>query len=304
MIRIVFLGTPTAAVPTLETVASTYEVGAVVTRPDAPRGRSGRLQPPPVKSAAQGLGLTVHQPGTDEALYHVLESNGPFDLGVVVGYGAILRPAVLELPRTGFLNVHFSLLPRWRGAAPVARALMAGDEMTGVTVIRIDEGLDTGPVLTAQAVDVRPTESSGELTARLARLGARLVAESIEPYTEGRLVPVEQVENGATRAAKISASDRPLSSGMAPLEFVNRVRGLAPSPGATLGVDGVVVKILGAVIHSGDVEPGTWADIAGAPVVGVDAGGVEIRVIQPPGRRPMSGADWLRGLRRSGGVVG
>ncbi|HSM44083.1 MAG TPA: methionyl-tRNA formyltransferase, partial [Acidimicrobiia bacterium] len=176
MARVVFLGTPGAAVPTLETLIAEHEVGLVVTQPDRPQGRSSKPVPPPVKVSASAHDIGVAQPQTREELARVIGHHAPFDVGIVVAYGRILRPEVLELPGNGMLNVHFSLLPRWRGAAPVARALMAGDEMTGVTIIKLDEGLDTGPVLTAQAIDISKSDNAGELTDRLARLGARLVA--------------------------------------------------------------------------------------------------------------------------------
>ena len=303
MSRIVFLGTPNAAVPTLEAVAASHDVGAVITRPDRARGRSSRLLPSPVKSSASALGLAVSQPSSAEELLDVLESQGPFDLGVVVAYGVILRAAAIELPAAGFLNVHFSLLPRWRGAAPVARALMAGDQMTGVTIIRIDEGLDTGPVLTAQAVDIGPGDSRGELTDRLASLGARLILESIEPYLEHRLVPVKQASEGSTYAPKLAPSDRILSPEMTAGAVVNRVRALSPTPGATFEIDGATVKILDVAENSTEVKRGRWKEVAGVPVVGVGGGSVEIQVIQPPGKRPMSGASWLRGRDRTAGVV-
>ena len=303
MSRIVFLGTPDAAVPTLEAMAASHEVGAVITRPDRPRGRSARPLAPPVKLSAAALDLPVLQPSSAEELLGALESHRPFDLGVVVAYGVLLRPAVLEIPASGFLNAHFSLLPRWRGAAPVARALMAGDEMTGVTIIRIDEGLDTGPVLTAQAVDIGRADSGGELTKRLSHLGARLMAESINPYLDQRLVPVKQVDQGSTYAPKLAPSDRPLTTEMTAGEIVNRVRALSPSPGATFEIDGTTVKVLSAAEHSAEVKPGRWKEVAGVPVVGVDDGGVEIQVIQPPSKRPMSGASWLRGRGRTAGVV-
>ena len=303
MSRVVFLGTPDAAVPTLEAVAASHDVGAVITRPDRPRGRSARPLPPPVKSSAFALGLAVSQPSSAEGLLDVLESQGPFDLGVVVAYGALLRPEALKIPAAGFLNAHFSLLPRWRGAAPVVRALMAGDDMTGVTIIHIDEGMDTGPVLTAQAVDIGPGDSAGQLTDRLSLLGARLMLESIEPYLGRRLVPLKQSDEGATHARKLIPSDRPLSTDMTAGEIVNRVRALSPKPGATFEIDGTILKVLGVIDDSAEVERGRWKDVAGVPVIGVSGGGVQIQIIQPPGKRPMSGADWLRGRGRDGGVV-
>lgn len=304
MARVVFLGTPEAAVPTLSAVASRAEVGLVVTQPDRPRGRSGTPAPPPVKEAAIEAGLDVAQPQSSEELTDVIRKVGPFDLGVVVAYGRILRPAALEIAEQGYLNLHFSLLPRWRGAAPVARALMAGDTMTGVTIIRLDESLDTGPVLTAQAVDILPEENAGQLTTRLARLGSALLIGVIDPYLAGDLRPVPQVEEGATYAERLSPEDRVLDPGGDPEEFVNRVRALAPSPAATLLIDGDRHKILAARPADTAPPPGSWEVIDGAPLVAVGSGGVELLQIQPPGRKPQSGRDWVRGRRRLSGEVG
>ena len=268
MSRILFLGTPDAAVPTLESLASAHEVVAVVTRPDRPRGRSSKPVPSPVKSSASALGLAVFQPNSAEELLTVFESQTPIDLGVVVAFGALLRPEVIGIPANGILNVHFSLLPRWRGAAPVARALMAGDEMTGVTIIRINEGLDTGPVLTAQAVDIGIRDTGGEITQRLAHLGARLMFDSITPYLERRLVPIEQSSEGTSYAPKLSPADRPLSTAMTAAEIVNRVRALSPSPGATFEMDGTTVKVLEASESRTELDPAHWRAIDGVPVVG------------------------------------
>lgn len=303
MSRVVFLGTPDAATPTLHALREPFDVGLVITQPDRPKGRSRRPVPPPVKEAAQQLGLPVAQPTSASELQDAIASGGPFDVGVVVAYGRILRPEVLTLPKAGFLNVHFSLLPRWRGAAPVERALMAGDEMTGVTIIRLDEGMDTGPVLTAQAVDIHPFETGGELTERLAALGARLLASALGGYLSGELEPVPQVEEGATYAQKITSADRHLDISATPEEFVNRVRALAPDPAATLEIDGDRHKILQATDSDVSPETGSWVDHAGTPVVGVGGGGVEILELQPPGKTPQTGEDWLRGRRRSEGLA-
>lgn len=304
MTRIVFLGTPEPAVPTLRLLAAQFDVGLVVTQPDKSRGRSGAPTPSPVKAEAARLGITVGQPRKATEIAPVITSAGGFDLGVVVAYGRILRPDVLSLPGKGLLNVHFSLLPRWRGAAPVARALMEGDPMSGVTIIKIDEGMDTGPVLTAQAVDIGVDETAGELTARLATLGARLIAASIPGYMAGDLVPVTQTDEGVEYAHKIEASDRRLDVDFVPRRFVDHVRALAPNPGATLNLDGQTFKIL----EAREAEQGplrrTWEEFAGRPVVGLADGAVELVVVQPPGRRAMAGADWLRGARKIGGVAG
>lgn len=304
MTRLAFLGTPEAAVPSLTRLSETVEVALVVTRPDRPRGRSAKPQPPPVKEAGEALGLEVAQPSNAEELAVVLASCGPLDVGVVVAFGRILAPSVLALPALGMLNVHFSLLPRWRGAAPVERALMAGDTMTGVTIIKLNEGLDTGPVLTAQAVDIHPTEDAGSLTHRLAELGSRLLTATLDDYLKGHLLPVDQVEDGATYADKITADDRLLDTESTASNLINRVRALAPSPGARMILDGEMHKVLGAARHPGAPPPGKWEDIEGVPVISCRGEGVEITRIQSPGRSAQAGDAWVRGRHRPGGTTG
>ena len=304
MTRVVMMGSPEAARPTLHALNREMEVGLVVSQPDRPRGRSKRPVPPPIKVAAEAAGLDVAQPTSSKELAAAVQQAGPFDLGVVVAYGRILRPDVLDLPRGGFLNAHFSLLPRWRGAAPVARALLEGDPMTGVTIIKLDQGLDTGPVLTAQAVDILPEENAGSLTTRLAELSASLLLRVIGPYLAGELEPVPQVEEGVTYADKIGPEDRLLDPAADGESFVNRVRALSPAPGATLEIDGERHKVLAARLTEHAPPAGTWEERGGVPVVAVGSHGVELVQLQPPGRRPQSGADWLRGLRRRGGKIG
>ena len=249
------------------------------------------------------LGIDVAQPERRSDIGPAIAGAGDFDLGIVVAYGMLLGPDVLDLPTNGLLNAHFSLLPRWRGAAPVARALMAGDTMTGVTILKLDEGLDTGPVLTAQAVDIGPEENAGELTERLARLGASLVTSVIPGYIEGSVDPVLQSDDGANYAEKIMAEDRPLDLDVSPEEFVDKVRGLAPDPGATLLIDGAPHKVLAA--RESDWSPAgrSWEIHDDAPVVAVGEGGVELVELQPPGKRPQTGEDWARGRRGSRGRV-
>jgi len=304
MARVVFLGTPEAAVPTLEQLHRQHELSLVVTQPDRPKGRSKRPVPPPVKVAAAKLGLDIAQPENRAGLATTVGGHGPFDVGVVVAYGRIIRPEVLALPEHGMLNVHFSLLPRWRGAAPVARAIMAGDPMTGVTLLKLDEGLDTGPVLTAQAVDILEGETGGELTTRLADLGARLLSDVIGQYLDGALQPVNQTDEGLTYADKITAEDRPISVDAEVATVINQVRGLAPSPAATLAIDGQPHKILGVRAAATHPEPGTWVEVDGAPIIGLADGGLEITELQPSGKSLQTGDDWARGRRRDGGRVG
>lgn len=304
MARVVFLGTPQAAVPTLRGLEAGHDIALVVTQPDRPRGRSGEPVAPPVKQHALDRGLPVAQPESRAELAGTFERHGPFEVGVVVAYGRILRPEILEAPAKGLLNVHFSLLPRWRGAAPVARALMAGDPMTGVTIMKLDEGLDTGPVLTARAIDIPADDDAGRLTERLAELGAGLLVATLPRYLSGEMQPITQSDDGATYADKIERDERPIDPGSDAATVVAKVRGLAPSPGATLVIDGETHKILAARTTHDGPEPGEWQAVAGNPVVGLPDGGVEITSLQPPGKNRQSGADWVRGRRRQGGRVG
>ena len=249
------------------------------------------------------MGLTIHQPANKAELAAVLGDLESFELGIVVAYGRILSREVLETPSKGMLNVHFSLLPRWRGAAPVARAVMAGDTMSGVTIIKLDEGLDTGPVLTAQALDIGAEETAGELTERLAAVGARLLTAAIPGYMSGAVAPVRQTGEGAIYANKIEASDRRLTAEMPAGEFVDRIRGLSPTPGAALVIDGIKTKVLRAAIVPHNPGKGRWAGFDGRLVLGLSDGGVEVVEIHPPGKRPMSGPDWMRGRRTTSGVI-
>lgn len=304
MARVVFLGTPQAAVPTLESVAQEHDVALVITRPDRPKGRSREPVPPPVKEFALERGLYVAQPANRRELASAINAGGSFDVGVVVAYGMILPPEVLEAPDHGLVNVHFSLLPRWRGAAPVARALMAGDEMTGVSIMRLDENLDTGPIITAQAIDIPADDDAGQLTDRLAQLGARLLSSVLPRYLSGEIQPVAQSDEGATYADKIESHDRPIHPGNTVGSVVGQVRGLAPSPAATLDIDGRTHKILGARATETALEPGTWVAIRGRPLVGLSDGAIELVTLQPPGKTPQDGSDWVNGQRSSTGVVG
>ncbi len=303
MTRVAFLGTPQAAVPTLEAVAGRFEVAVVITQPDRARGRSGTPQAGPIKETALQLEIPVAQPTTHEELSEALVGAGSFSVGVVVAYGRIIQPESLQIPEAGMLNLHFSLLPRWRGAAPVNRALIEGDTMTGVTIIELDEGLDTGPVLTAQAVDIGRTENAGELTDRLAHLGARLLVDHLGGYLHREIIPVPQSDDGASYAAKLTKADRELSLDADPAAFVNRVRGLSPEPAATMTIDGEPHKIYAAEISAADVGAGAWREVGGWPVIGLRGGAVRVVSLQAPGKQRISGESWVRGRRAESGNV-
>ncbi len=303
MTKVAFLGTPRAAVPTLEALAEQVDVRLVITQPDRPRGRSRSPQPSPVKERSSELGLNIQQPEDAKGLFEAIRTVGSLDVAVVVAYGRILRPEVLTLPQMGMLNVHFSLLPRWRGAAPVNRAIMAGDTMTGVTIIKLDEGLDTGPVLTAQAVDIEPSENVGDLELRLSHLGAHLLVDTLPRYLAGNMAPIQQSDDGLTYASKILKDDRILSTDLEPDQFVNTVRGLAPNPGAVLTIDGDPHKIFRARPSNLNVNPGVWVSRDGRPVAGLASGAVELVELQAPGRSRITGEEWLRGRQTLEGSI-
>ena len=208
MAHIVFMGSPDFAVPSLEALARAHRVVGVVTQPDRPAGRGSRLRPPPVKVAAQALGLSVYQPKSlrnPDALAQ-LKAWEP-EVIVVAAFGQILPPAVLELPPHGCVNLHASLLPRWRGPAPIAAAILAGDEVTGITVMRMDEGVDTGPILAQREEPIRPDDTTGSLTERLARLAAELIVETLPAYLVGRLSPQPQPTEGVTHCRMLQKED-------------------------------------------------------------------------------------------------
>lgn len=289
--RTVFMGTPDEATPSLRALAEVAEIDLVVTRPDRPRGRSRRILPPPVKQAAIEMGLQVAQPLSTREL---METVPPVDAGVVVAFGMILPPELLAIPRRGFLNVHFSLLPRWRGAAPVERVIMAGDVETGVTIIELDPGLDTGPIVATRSTPIEASDTGGSLRRRLAEMGADLLADTLGEWWSGRITPRPQPEHG-TYAKRLTAEDRRLGSHLGAIEFVNRVRALAPAPGAQLWIEDRPHRILLASAAMPTIPSLTWTEQRGVPVLAVADGRVLIMAIQPPGKRVMTGEEWLRG---------
>ncbi len=297
--RVVFAGTPDFAVPSL---AGLVEAGlppvAVFTQPDRPAGRGRRLTPPPVKRAADAHGLPVHQPQRlDAEQVEVLRGLQP-DIVVVVAYGQILRRPVLETPRAGCVNVHASLLPRWRGAAPIQRALLAGDRETGVTLMQMDEGLDTGPMLAREATPISPDETAGSLHDRLARIGADLLTAQLPSLLAGEVTPQPQPEPEATYAEKLSTRESWLDPDEPAEQLARRVRALAPVPGARVHLDGVQARILAAEPCPGEPgdRPGTVAAAGSAGIeVATGSGRLRITRLRPAGSREQSAADYLNG---------
>jgi methionyl-tRNA formyltransferase len=303
-VRAVFFGTPDWAVPSLAALLRAgADVQAVVTNPDRPAGRGMKLQPSPVKRAATAADLDVLQPATakDPALATALEALAP-DVAVVVAYGRILPGALLEIPRRGFVNVHFSLLPAYRGAAPVQRALMDGLDRTGVSIMVLTEGMDEGPVLATEATEVAPGETAGEVGERLAEVGAALLVDALPRYVSGALDPVPQDDSAATYAPKVTPDEARVDWTGDARAIANKVRALNPAPGAwtTLGDERVKLWRVRPA-GSGDLAPGELL-VADALYAGAQTGSVMIEEAQVAGKKRMSGIEMARGLRPAPGA--
>lgn len=294
------MGTPDIAVPCLEAVARWADGQvAVVTQPDRPKGRSSTPQPSPVKARAVELGLEVVQPERlrrNQEFADWLTTKAP-DVVVVVAFGQILPAEVLATPRLGCVNVHFSLLPKYRGAAPVQWALLNGEGETGVATMLMDEGLDTGDILLTRVVTIDPQETAGDLLARLATLAPAVLSETLEELSAGRLISVPQDDSAASLAPRLAKEDGEIDWCQEATAIVNRVRGLTPWPGATALVCGERVKVLKAVVAEGTGEPGRLLAVADGRGLLVAAGdqAVWVERLQPPGRKAMRGEEYARG---------
>ena len=296
--RLVFLGSPEFAVPSLEGLAAHYQVVGVVTQPDRPAGRGRRLRPPAVRVAAHRLALPVIQPGrlSDPEALAALRAWAP-DVIVVVAFGQLLRPAILDLPRWGCLNVHASLLPRWRGAGPIQACILAGDTDSGVTVMRMDPGLDTGPILSQRSVPLAADETGGSLSARLADLGAALLLETLPGYISGSIRPTSQDDSRATHAPLLHKTDGHLLP-IEPAEpLARKVRAFDPWPGTFIEWSGGRLGLLAAHAETSGptATPGQLLSAGGRPAVATVDGLLVLDRVQPVGRRPMTGEAFLRG---------
>ncbi len=297
--RIIFMGTPDFAVPTLDAlIAAGHDVVAVYSQPPRPAGRGKALMPSPVQRRAEAAGLTVRHPvslrGADEqAAFAALGA----DVAVVAAYGLILPPPILAAPRRGCLNVHGSLLPRWRGAAPVQRAILAGDDRTGVTIMAMERGLDTGPMLAMVETPVAG-KTAGLLTAELAEAGAALMARVLADLTA--YPPVPQPEEGVTHAAKITKADARIDFTTDAVQVERQVRAYNPAPGAFFEHAGERIRILAADVVAGEGPPGTVLD--GALTIACGADAVHPLLVQRAGRGAMKPADLLRGFALPAGT--
>ncbi len=303
--RLVFAGTPDTAVPSLRALlASRHEVVAVVTRPDARAGRGRALTPSPVKEVALEHGLEVLTPHSprEEDFQDRLRAIAP-DACPVVAYGALVPRAALDIPRHGWVNLHFSLLPAWRGAAPVQRAIMAGDDVTGACTFVLEEGLDTGPVLGTLTETVRPDDTAGALLDRLAHAGAGLLVATMDGLEDGSLHAVPQPTDGVSHAAKLTTEDARVRWDL-PAHVVDRhVRGCTPAPGAWSTFRGARLRLgpLGAraavPAEADGLAPGELYVTKRSVHVGTASGPVALHEVVPPGKKPMPAADWARGVR-------
>jgi methionyl-tRNA formyltransferase len=303
-LRLVFAGTPPVAVPALDALAAgRHELAAVLTRADAPHGRKKVLTPSPVAARADELGIpTIKANRLREAETDAVRELAP-DLGVIVAYGGLLRAPMLAAPRLGWINLHFSLLPRWRGAAPVQRAVMAGDTETGSAVFRLVEELDAGDVFSLERRRIGADETAGEVLEALAGTGALQLASVVDAIADGTAVAVPQ-HGEVTIAPKLTLDDARLSLTGAGDAVYARLRGVTPEPGAFVQLAGERFKIHAARLARGAdrLEPGTFAEFNGRIYLGTGTHPLELLTVQPAGKRAMPAADWWRGLQDREGV--
>ena len=299
MTTIVFMGSPDFSLPTLHALSRTYDVVGVVTQPDRAAGRGRELKAPPVKTLALELGIPVMQPEKlrqPEAMEQLRAWNP--DLIVVAAFGQILRKDVLDLPRHGCINVHASLLPRWRGAAPINAAILHGDEETGVTIMVMDVGLDTGPMLSKRSIHLTQDETAGSAFEKLSHLGADLLIETLPDYLTAKLTPTPQPEEGVTYAPMIRKEEGRLDFNQDAESLERRVRAFHPWPGAFMNFNGTPLKIHRARVATGLAEAGQRLIVEDQPAVGTRGGILILEEVQPAGKKPMSGKAFLAGARQ------
>ena len=288
--KIVFMGTPDFAVPVLDALARAHQILAVYTQPPRPAGRGKADRPSPVHTRAVELGLPVHHPVTlkspgDQAEFAALGA----DIAVVVAYGLILPQAILNAPRLGCLNIHASLLPRWRGAAPIHRAILAGDTETGICIMQMAAGLDTGPVLLRETTPIGPEDTTADLHDRLAAMGARMICDVI---TKLPMAAESQSDQGISYATKIAKSESRIDWTQPATQIDRLIRGLSPFPGAWCDIGGERVKFLRSRLAQGQGQPGQRLH---GLTIACGSGAIEVTLAQREGKRPMVAADFLNG---------
>lgn len=304
-LELVFFGTPDPAAVTLNALfRSQHRVAAVATAPDRPRGRGMELAPSPVKVRAEKEGVPVLQPSTlktEEIKEDLARFNA--DVFVVTAYGFIVPQVILDIPRRGCFNVHFSLLPRLRGAAPVERALIEGDEATGITIIQMDAGLDTGPIVASAEELIRPDDTAGSLTERLSHLGAELMVHVLDKLEKGELHPEIQDESKATYASKITSDEARIDWSIPAKDIYNRIRAFNPRPGAWTTFNGKRLKLLASEVteDSKGTDPGVIRSDGESLLVATGTSELKLLKVQPEGKGAMTGEEFGRGRRIKGG---
>ena len=290
--RICIAATPSVAVPTLDALlASGHQIVSVITRPEAPAGRGRNFRSSAVSDWASLNKVQLHKPeSSDEISLLVAQC----DLVVTIGFGVLLPETVLNIPKFGFINLHFSLLPRWRGAAPVQRALEAGDSTTGVTVFKLDAGMDTGPIYTSLPFDISPTTNTADLLENLASLGVQAVLDAISLIESGQSPKVQSSEE-ATRAYKLTSEEAQIDWSQGSVAIVNKVRAFYPNPGAWSIFRGIKIKIDDAIVNESILKPGEIALQDKAVLVGTGDGAIELLTIKPAGKSAMSAGAWANG---------
>ncbi len=298
--RVVFMGSPEFALPSLERLVEHYHVVGVVTQPDRPAGRGRVLTPPAIKILADGLHIPTIQPEKlrEPGAFELLQAWQP-DLIAVTAFGQILRQNVLDLPQFGVINVHASLLPRWRGAAPIQAAILNGDERTGVTIMKMDAGMDTGPILAQREDIIWPEDTGGSLAGRLATVGADLLIETLPGYLAGEILPIPQDASLATRAPLLHKEEGLLDFQLPAENLARKIRAYQPWPGSFFPWMEGMLKIHQAhAVNDVGGEAGQKMVIDGFPVVVCASGCLVLDVVQPPGKKPMPGDIFLRGARQ------
>jgi methionyl-tRNA formyltransferase len=302
-VRLVFAGTPEPALPALRRLIESprHEVVAVLTRPDAASGRRGRPEPSPVAREALDRGVPLLRPSRPNSAEFVAElSEFAPDCCAVVAYGALLRDALLAVPPRGWINLHFSLLPAWRGAAPVQHAILAGDEVTGATTFRIEPSLDSGPVYGVVTETIRPTDTAGDLLERLAVSGAALLSSTLDGIADGRLAPRPQPSDGISMAPKITVEEARVRWDLPAPVVERRIRAVTPNPGAWTLIGDLRVKLGPVHVEAGTpktLPPGAIHADRKSVWIGTGSEPVRLGQIQPPGKKLMNAVDWARGAR-------
>lgn len=292
------MGSSEFSVAILEELVKQYTVSGVITQPEKPAGRGKQLTPPPVKTAADRLGLTIFQPEKLKApeVFEQLTAWAP-DFIVVAAYGKILRQNVLDLPRFGCINVHASYLPRWRGASPIQTAILQGDATSGVTIMVMDAGVDTGAILSQQVVPIEPDDDAVSLSTKLAGVGAPLLVRTLDLYLSGAIQPLPQTEEGATYATMIRKEDGLLDFTQPALSLERRIRAFIEWPVASIAVGDELLKIRKARVIPGAGTPSRRSTVDRFPCVETPDGTLVLLEVKPAGKNWMSGADYLRGAR-------